>query len=327
MVASMLSLVLFSVVGCSANESVARAEDTEYVILMLTDLHFYEGQQNYAKRVFKTIDRLVAKSNPDFIVVTGDVMNSNDNNDVVFRAFGEKMESYKIPWTFSFGNHDIGGNVWTKSDVADYLQGLEYCQFEKGPEDVYGYGNNYFLVYDREGKIIQTIFTIDTSGTGNAGESDTHAVDQSQIDWYTASVREIATLANGDPDRPVPSIMFSHVPMSEYKDAYDQAVVNKEVVYGKRREKECPAADEDMLLETIVELRSTIAYYCGHDHTNDYVVTKDGIRLSYGVTCKHKTYIPTKGGLVINIKKDGSITQYNISRSSITGIYKTSKEH
>ena len=327
MVMSMLSLVMLSFVGCSAKDSIVRAENTEYVILMLTDLHLYVGQRSYVKRVFKTIDRLVAKSNPDFIIVTGDVMNSKENNDEVFRSFAEKMESYKIPWTYSFGNHDVGGSVWSKEDIANYLESLEYCKFEKGPENVYGYGNNYFPITDKNGKIIQTIFTIDTSGTGNPDDEDTHAVDQSQIDWYTDSVREIAILANGNADSPVPSIMFSHIPMSEYREAYDQAIQNNAVVYGKRREKECPASQEDELLETIVRLHSTKAYYCGHEHTNNYVVNKDGIRLSYGETCKHKAYIGGKGGLVINIKNDGTVTQQNIRRSSLSAVFKISKEY
>ena len=321
LIATLLFSVAFSFAGCT-QKTVARADDTEYVILMLTDLHL-EDDKNYQKRAFRTMDELVELSKPDFIIVTGDVNDVFDCNDKIFTAFGEKMESYEIPWTFTFGNHDAQGSAWSKKDIADYLESLRYCKFEKGPDDVYGYGNNYFNVTDENGKIIQTIFTIDTSGP----ETGTHPVDKSQIDWYKGAVRDIAVEANGDPSKVVPSIMFTHIPMREYKEAYDEAKKNKKIVYGKRREKECPDENEDELLETIVSLGSTTAYYCGHEHKNNYVVYKDGIRLSYGETCRHKSYIPSRGGLIVNVKKDGRVTQQNVRRSSASRIYKISEEY
>lgn len=321
LIAALFSSIVFSFAGCT-QKAVVKADDTAYVILMMTDLHL-EDDEGYQKRAFRTMDELVDISEPDLIIVTGDVNDVFDRNDKIFKAFGEKMESYKIPWTFTFGNHDAQGSAWSKKDIADYLESLSYCKFEKGPEDVYGYGNNFFNVTDENGKIIQTIFTIDTSGP----EAGTHFVERSQIDWYTSAVRNIAVEVNGDPSKVVPSVMFSHIPMREYKEAYDEAEKNKEIVYGKRREKECPDDTEDELLETIVSLGSTKAYYCGHEHKNNYVVYKDGIRLSYGETCRHKWYIPSRGGLIVNVKKDGSITQQNVRRSSASRIYKISKEY
>lgn len=318
---TMISSVGLTLAGCTKKE-VKRADDTAYVILMLTDIHL-EDDKNYQKRAFRTMDELVKLSKPDFIIVTGDVNEVFDCNDKIFTVFGEKMESYKTPWTFTFGNHDAQGSAWSKKDIADYLESLEYCRFQKGSDDVYGYGNNYFNVTDENGKIIQTIFTLDTSGP----ESGTHFVEQSQIDWYKNAVREIAVEANGDPTATVPSIMFTHIPMREYKEAYDEAKKNKTIVHGKRREKECPDETEDDLLETLVSVGSTTAYYCGHEHKNNYVVYKDGIRLSYGETCRHTWYIPTRGGLVINVKKDGKVTQQNIRRSLMTRIYNISEEY
>ena len=318
---SLLSFVTLSLTGCTAKE-VTKADDTAYSILMLTDLHLVD-KESYQKRAFRTVDELVAMSKPDFIIVTGDVNDVHDCNDKIFKVFGEQMESYKIPWTFTFGNHDAQGTAWSKEDIADYLESLEYCRFQKGPDDVYGYGNNYFNVTDENGKIIQTIFTIDTTGP----ESGTHHVEQSQIDWYVNAVRNVATEANGDPSIVVPSIMFAHVPMKEYKDAFDEAQKRKEIVYGRRGEKECPDPTDDELLETIVSLGSTKAYYCGHEHKNNYVVNKDGIRLSYGETCRHTFYIFTRGGLVVNIKKDGTVKQQNIQRSLLTRNYIISEEY
>ncbi len=84
----------------------------------------------------------------------------------------------------------------------------------------------------------------------------------------------------------VPSIMFTHVPLTEYKEAYDAAEKSGKIIHGQRCEKECPPEEEDELFETILALGSTKGYFCGHEHRNDYVVEKEGIRLSYGQCCK-----------------------------------------
>ncbi len=321
-VVALLFGVVGTLAGCSEKDKVVkRSDDTEFVILMLSDTHI-ENKEGYYKRLFRTMDDLVGMASPDFVIMAGDLTHI-DENDVAFQRFAEKMESYRIPWTFTFANHDASGKNWTKEDIADYLESLEYCQFCKGDEDVYGYGNQYFNVTDKNGNVIQTIFTIDTSGPVDG----THHVESSQIDWYRRSVAEIATEVNGDPNKVVPSIMFAHIPMKEYKEAYDTASKNKTIIHGKRREKECPDGTDDELYETICELGSTSAYYCGHEHKNNYAVEWGGIRFSYNETMRHVFYIPSRGGLVINVKSDGKVTQQNIRRSLVSRNYKISEEY
>ena len=324
---SLLTLfsLLFGMTGllssCNDKKKIERKSDTEYVILMISDTHI-ENNASYYKKLFKTMDDLMTISSPDFVVMAGDLTHI-DENDAAFKTFAEKMEGYQVPWTFTFGNHDAMGSAWTKKDIADYLESLDYCQFKKGDEDVYGYGNQYFNVTDKNGKVIQTIFTMDTSGP----EGGTHAIEESQLDWYRRSVIKIATDVNGDPNVVVPSILFAHIPMQEYIQAYSTAKKNGTVLHGKRKEKECPAAEADQLFETLREVGSTTAYYCGHEHKNNYSVEWDGIRLSYNETMRHEFYIPSRGGLVINVKSDGKVTQQNIRRSLASSIYHISEEY
>ena len=322
-VVSVLSVMctgLFSLSGCTKG-AYSRGEDTEYSILMISDIHL-DNTRGYERRAFRTIDDLVEISRPDMIIVTGDVTGVDDRNDLAFTSFGEHMESYGIPWTFTFGNHDAQGTAWSKEDIADYLQSLPHCTFSRGDGSVYGYGNNYYVIKDKQGKTIQIVFTLDTSGPTEG----THPIETSQIDWYVDTVRSVSSEANGDETRVVPSIIFAHIPMREYADAYAAAETAGTIVYGGKGEKECPAGADDELFETIVSLGSTTAYYCGHEHLNNYVVYKDGIRLTYTETCDHKWYIPTRGGLVVRIKSDGRVTQQNIRRRRLSSRYLVDKE-
>ena len=310
----------FSFSACNKKQY-ERADDTAFVVLMISDIHL-DNTANYTKRAFRTIDDLVALSKPDFIIVTGDLTGVDTRNDLAFISFGEKMESYNIPWTFTFGNHDSQADTWGRTEIAEYLESLNNCRFEKGDDSVYGCGNQYFNVTDENGKVIHTIFTLDTSRE----KGGTHKIESSQIDWYTRSVKEIASDVNGDESKVVPSTIFAHIPMREFEGAYATAKEQNKVVYGKRGEKECPNGEEDELFETMVALGSTKAYFCGHEHLNNYVVYLDGIRLTYGETCDHKMYIPTRGGLIVNFKKDGTVTQQNVSRSRFSSNYKITEE-
>ncbi|MDY6017707.1 MAG: hypothetical protein SPI97_08845, partial [Oscillospiraceae bacterium] len=67
--------------------------------------------------------------------------------------------------------------------------------------------------------------------------------------------------------------------------------------------------------EKMVELGSTKGCFVGHDHMNNYSVMKDGIRLTYGLSADHNIYLtPLRGGVLINIKNDGSFTTCHLIR-------------
>lgn len=75
-----------------------------------------------------------------------------------------------------------------------------------------------------------------------------------------------------------------------------------------------PAVD-DMMFEKMVELGSTKGCFAGHDHMNNFSVMKDGIRLTYGLSDDHNIYVvPFRGGVLINIKDDGSFTTQHLIR-------------
>lgn len=137
------------------------------------------------------------------------------------------------------------------------------------------------------------------------------------------TIKEIAVEVNGDESKVVPSLAFFHVPMQEYKTAYDEG----EIITGRRFEKEgCPVVD-DAMFEKMVELGSTKGCFAGHDHMNNYTAEYQGIRLSYGLSCDHNIYVvPFRGGQLINIKEDGSFTTQQIIRHRGQSTVTISKE-
>lgn len=75
-----------------------------------------------------------------------------------------------------------------------------------------------------------------------------------------------------------------------------------------------PAVD-DQMFEKMVELGSTKGYFAGRDHMNNYSVNYQGIRLTYGLSCGYNIYlVPLRGGVLINVKNDGSFTTQHLIR-------------
>lgn len=295
-----------------------RADDTVYSVLQVTDVHILNDEKKDAK-AFKTITAMVEASEPDMIVVTGDVT-SEKENFTAFKTFCTFMEEFNIPWAFVFGNHeglDIAyepgevldpEKIADKQTLSDYLESLDNCIYERGDENVDGMGNYYYNVTDENGKVITSLIMMDSHSYDEENEGYDH-FHENQVEWYENTIKSIAKEVNGDETKVVPSLAFFHVPMQEYRTGYDEAKGTDKRLWGYRFEGEgCPAVD-DQMFEKMVELGSTKGCFAGHDHMNNYEVEYQGIRLAYGLSCDHNIYVvPLRGGKLIEIKEDGSFT-------------------
>lgn len=310
-----MMLTLFA--GCGkTTEEIVRAEDTVYSVLQITDVHILNDEKKDEK-AFRDITKMVDAAKPDLIVITGDITSEADNLTAI-KTFGAFMEKLEIPWAFVYGNHDAEGDA-DKDAIDEYLLSLEYCVYERGDPAITGHGNYYRNVTDASGKPIMTLFMMDSNmyDEANGGYDHFH---EDQIEWYKNTVQSIAEETNGDASKVVPSLAFFHIPMQEFKTAYDAAKKDGGKLFGYRFEDECPPSQDDQMFETMVELGSTKGVFVGHDHMNNYEVEYSGIRLCYGLSCDHNIYlVPMRGGNLINIKADGSFTTQKLMCHRVIG--------
>lgn len=312
-----MGMMLTLVAGCGkTTEEIVRAEDTVYSVLQITDVHILNDEKKDEK-AFRDITKMMDAAKPDLIVITGDITSEADNLTAI-KTFGAFMEKLEIPWAFVYGNHDAEGDA-DKDAIDEYLLSLEYCVYERGDPAITGHGNYYRNVTDASGKPIMTLFMMDSNmyDEANGGYDHFH---EDQIEWYKNTVQSIAEETNGDASKVVPSLAFFHIPMQEFKTAYDVAKKDGGKLFGYRFEDECPPIQDDQMFETMVELGSTKGVFVGHDHMNNYEVEYSGIRLCYGLSCDHNIYlVPMRGGNLINIKADGSFTTQKLMCHRVIG--------
>lgn len=286
---------------------------------------------------------MIRKEQPDFVVVTGDIaypvpfQSGTFNNKNATMIFAEMMETLGVYWTFAFGNHDTEYySRYSRVDICNYYKerNFKYCLFDAGVcdekdyigDDAMGFGNNMFVVKNSDGSINQALVTFDSHSYidgdyfGAAWKYDN--IHQCQVDWYTG---EMAKLRKANGNKAVNNLVFFHIPLREYRDAWanvidkigdgktpnvgDKFVSDRgttEFIYGTMGENNKTKNGQrtygvfcgmrtDELFEAGLE-NGMQGVFCGHDHYNNFSVnyTPKGatrsIRLTYGMSIDYLAY-------------------------------------
>ncbi len=309
--------------------------DRDFRILQFTDVHIGGGFMSLGKdsKAINAVYDIVSHTKPDLVVITGDLVypvpfqSGSFNNLTPAKIISSLLEQMGIYWTFAYGNHDTEVySYYDREELTEFYtgSGFQYCLFERGPEDVDGYGNNFINVVNSEGIITQSIITIDSHSYAKGFFQDYDNIHENQVAWYEKEIKRLDGInrANGATET-FKSLAFFHIPLKEYQDAYDLYKNNgyqstADAIYhwgkaGEPGEKVYHGIGDDQVFEKMLELGSTQGVFTGHDHYNNYSIEYKGIRLTYGMSIDYLAYpgivgkTAQRGGTVIDIGTDGSI--------------------
>lgn len=300
-------------------------KDEEFKVLQLTDIHLGAGAFSFSKdrKALNAVAAMITYEKPDLVIFTGDVVypvppqaGTGDNLKGA-TLIANLMEELGVYWTITFGNHDTESySKYDREQISKFYEKeeFEYCLFQRGPEDVDGYGNSLIKVRRTNGLISQALFTIDSQayipGSFLGLDWKYDNIHQDQVDWYEDRVLAlnaentslISTMIISNPEDflTVKSLMFFHIPLQEMLDAYIefkdnnyQNTTDVRYYYGSVHEKEpwiYPGEGEDNMFEKIVELGSTKGIFVGHDHVNNLSIGYKGVRMTYGKSIDYLAY-------------------------------------
>ena len=264
-------------------------------VLQLADIHFgIEGKDWHNDKVDRTkeyINTLINEEKPDLIVCSGDNILGTGTNGL--NQFIEMMESYKIPWTWVYGNHDAEN--FNKASMSEMLvkTNTEYLLYEHGymePGKENRFGNFSIKIYNASKDRLLGAFIILDSGEHDYSLSEYQAITPGQIDWYKNeidSLQEIYAAQENNEYEIIPTVVYTHIQLPEYKTAYERAKAKEEdaefVI-----EQTLSSSDITELgtggpkkntgfFDVLVEKGSTKAYFVGHAHTFNFQVKYEGI--------------------------------------------------
>ena len=287
------------------------------------------------KKSLNAVAAMISAEKPDFVIATGDIsypvpfQAGTFNNKSGAKLFAELMESLGVYWTAAFGNHDTEAySYYDREQITEFYSSYPHCLLQSGPDDVDGSGNQVFNIVNSDGIITRSLIVVDShsyiDGDIFGIEWKYDNIHDNQIEWYENTIKELnAKNAEKAVSTAVPSSVFLHIPLSEYKDAWTEYAANgfKDTenvklnygTAGETGEIVYSGIHEDGFFEKMQELGSTDSVFCGHDHLNNFSVKYKGINLTYSYSVDYLAYIGIKklgsqrGCTVINIAPDGSI--------------------
>ena len=273
---------------------------SDFKILQLTDTHI--GDKDDQDLHYDFLDLLIKDANKDskvdLIVVTGDLFTFASKNTA--KRYFKFLDSYDIPWTVVFGNHDEQ-TYFSIDWMTNYLNNFgSNCLFKDIQDDDVA-GNCNFAINLMQGNTVhdQLIFMDSNRYSFN----DYFGYDyfkKDQIAWY-----ESLTDYSKDGTDYVNSLMFYHIPLPEINDAYEKG----EVKYGEKREDCCPP-DHDEGFFNSIKTHGTSAMFFGHDHVNNFEALYEGVTFCYGIKSTNRIYYDEDmlGYQTITLKDDRSFT-------------------
>ncbi len=335
--------------------------DRDFKVVQLTDVHIGGGWMSLKKdaMALNAVAAMITAEKPDLVIVTGDIsypvpfQAGTFNNKSSAKVFAALMEKLGVYWTVGFGNHDTEAySYYSREDISEFYSNEEfkYCLYQSGPDDVDGYGNQVINVKNSQGIITQSLYIFDSHSyvdgdiLGIMWKYDN--IHENQIQWYKDTVNalneqnnEVYASLGSDEKSDIKSAAFFHIPLEEQKDAWYEYMNNgyqdtEDVKYhygvaGEGKKIVYCGIGQDNLFETMLELGSTKAVFCGHDHENNFSVEYKGIRLTYGMSVDYLAYPgiyklgSQRGCTVINFAPDGSFdcSQENYYQEKYTSLY------
>lgn len=282
---------------------------------------FSHGVTDNYIRYWQYIEEGVRKADPDLIVLTGDnIYGETDDNGELWLEMIKVLDSFEVPWLCIFGNHDNESHKGLNWQI-DAVAASKYGYMRKGSCKN---GNSNYTVGIKQGDELKYVFYMLDSNfcrlkPHNYGESllpdnpdlneiqQTEGIYPDQMTWML-DYNEKITAEYGD----VPSMVFLHIPPVE---AY-RAVAEKYPAYGTWPLYTDLDGDIGMAREGIIgfdtagEFHKTVkavncvGMFMGHFHKVATSTVYDGIRYTFGLKTSTGDYHSTDmiGSTKITIK-------------------------
>lgn len=290
----LLAVLMAATVGIRAQHTF-RFHDGKFRIAQFTDIHWDERSPQCGKTV-AAIRAVIDSEKPDLAILTGDIVTAQPAREgwqSVIRIF----EEARLPFVVTMGNHDA--QELSKDSIYLLLTASGYYAGQRGPANIFGYGNCTLPVYGADatnGKPEAVLYCIDSNDyqpVKEYGEYDWIHFDE--IEWYRHE-SERYTAGNGG--RPLPALAFFHIPLLEY----NHVVADDDYLGAYGDHEVASAMINSGFFASLIEKGDVMATFCGHDHENDFIGMERGIALAYGRCSGYDAYgDAVRGGRIIDL--------------------------
>lgn len=299
----------------AADNSLKFSGDGTFKILHLTDS---QDDRYPAYDMVNFIEKAIEESQPDLIVFTGDLVEDSRIGDIGIddQSFREGVvvkdskgnidhdktlenlkiaadnvlkifEKSEIPYVLAQGNNDHKCGITDEEWMEIYSEYPHCLLTDMSPGEGEGL-DCYLPIKGQDGSIKFNLWIIDTGRGG---------VSQEQIDWYKGASAELTERNNGTP---IPSIVFQHIHTADVGNLFEKCSIwddgakfykggfirlNPEIARGTNMFPYEPGKTSEEF-KAWKECGDVLGAYFGHQHTEGFTGTYDGIELGFTYGCE-----------------------------------------
>lgn len=253
-----------------------------FKIVQFTDIH--EGPEK--DKSISLMNRILDCEKPNMVVLTGDNIDGKcktvDDVKKAINNIAGPMENRRIPWAVVFGNHDDEHGMMTKEEMMKLYMSYKCNLSEIGYKTFDRIGNYNILIESSKRKVPKfNIYMIDSGKYAPSFIGGYDWIRLTQIYWY----RKTALNLKRNYNRTIPSLMFFHIPLRNFKKAWETGFID-----GERFEEESVAKINLCLFSKVIKTGDVKGIFTGHDHLNNYCAELSDIRLGYAGYMGYGTY-------------------------------------
>lgn len=268
---ALFAALLLAATSCAGELAALRFDrQGEFRILQLTDLH-YNAAAVHSAHLPAMLERLIFEEHPDLIVITGDLIYARPG-DVLLREICGIIARQGVPYAIALGNHDAEQGL-SRAELYEVIRTLPGCVNARYNAPGERQGDFVIPVLSADGAREEARLYVMDSNDYNADDHSYKGFTAEQVAWY----RNTCAAAAGRNGRKANALIFFHIPLTEFAEAY-----RENPVAGFRLERECPPRDNTGLFRALTDGGEVTGVFAGHDHSNNYVASKEGIALVYG---------------------------------------------
>lgn len=295
--------------AASAQTNTLQFTDGEFTILQISDP---QDDRYAAYDLINFVKLALEETKPDLVILSGDIVEDSragdfgiddenfregvevdtyeetlDNVKVATNNIFSIINDAKIPFAVAQGNNDYASGV-TNEDWLKIYSSYEYSLTTDMSNDADGKIDFNLEILGSDGKTAFNVWMMDNGRNG---------ISEEQIAWYESQSNALADSNGG---KPVPSILFQHIPVDDMGNLFEEcnfwdegAVIeggkcyrlNQELADGYYVGAILPGQTTEQF-KSWKKQGDILGAYFGHWHTAGWTGVWDGIELGFTFGCE-----------------------------------------
>ena len=304
-----------------------------FTVLQVSDA---QDLQYVRRTMLWMLNKAYDRVQPDLILLTGDNTLGNHFRDALpfysrltvntkekeFRAMQkalayvlEPIAARQIPFAMIYGNHDDMNEI-SKDEQAEIYRDYPGCVGLDNPDKSVDVDTYHIPIYSEDGaRVAFNLWMLDSAWTDHEQKRGFCAIKPETTAWYEKTCAAL-TAQNGG--RPVPAILFQHVPLPDtlrLVEACDKGRGTarqgdkyyrlKDGVFGVMGEYPSVCDTDAGLFDALKRNGDVKAVVFGHDHLNCFEGKLDGVDFIQTASASFRCYgAPYRGARVFRLYED-----------------------